>query len=232
MRRKTLKKKPVTKTLPEARKRFIFIALGGLVLILVIWGIVLIATFTKPSSSAVETPQEQVQVLRGVSGKTVEEDQRDALAATVALLNAAGESPTQATALERLKKVEAGDYSVVSKGLEEGLHLPPGTPEGLKQSAYESLITLNMALQSQTGKTVIAPAGDNAHEAVLMDSGLGMGFVPLGALSGKSAVFDFEMVYVEGQWKLAPYSLVSQVRLSALLTQQQQQATPQPTPSR
>ena len=47
---------------------------------------------------------------------------------------------------------------------------------------------------------------------------LGTVYVPLGVFTGQQNAFVVEMVYVKGQWKINPYSLVEQIRLSAIIS--------------
>lgn len=165
-----------------------------------------------PSSS---TTVEKTQ--RSVTGKTADEDRKDALAAAQEVLNLAAQSPTNATPTERVNALGNGDESVINPELKNHMRFVDTFAENknLQINSYQALITLTTYL-SKDGQS-IQPVSENSWKRVYVDSEAGSAYVPMGAFYDKGMVFSVEMVYTDGQWKLSPYSLLDIVRLSALL---------------
>lgn len=228
---------PQFRQLPAQRKRVLGVPMApvailaaAILLLGIIWGSFLAfssgnnstptptPTDSGSSLSLVPKTGEDIVVKHGATGKSFAQDQKDALAAVTALLKESGVSPTKADAQTRLQTLDKDDYSVVSKKTQAMVRFPGGSPASFKSQVYQSLITLYEMTMSL--KKDIKPQSPQAYQAVLVDSQLGMAFVPLSIYTDTNTTFAFEMVYVDGSWKLTPYALLQQIKLSASLSQQ------------
>lgn len=169
------------------------------------------------SSSAPATSAQKVD--RAVTGKTADEDRKAALAAAADVLNLSGNSPTGAKFDERLKSLDTGDTKVIDPELTKLIRFKDIFADSaeMKNNTYQSLITMSTLIRNATGSTEIKPTSDTMWKNVYVDSELGTAFVPLAIFAGPSSSFSMEMVYADGGWKLAPYSLLDSVKLSAKL---------------
>lgn len=154
------------------------------------------------------------------SGKSVDQDRRDALAAAEALLKAGGTYNGKLSFNDRLTAVGkrtagAADYTTMNKYLLFNGEFSDDT--NLQNTVYQTLVTLNHFLTEGSNK--IAPVSNTSYSQVYLDQEHGIAYVPVNALSSTSSVFSLEMIYDNGQWKLAPYTLLDMVRMSYTLNQ-------------
>lgn len=236
---------PLYRSRPEGRPlgfspSLPMILLAGAGLLLLVWGVyALVAllgerepTPAPPPPAASTSPVDPAltePVAHGATGKSVEQDQRDALAAAQALLTEAGKSPGGQDAATRMLALEEDDFTVVTPALEDGVRYPAPADAAMKAQTYQTLITLHEVLSEEGTKAITAV--DGGATPVVIDSALGMAYVPLRSFTGNSTLFAFEMVYVDGGWRLAPYTLLQNVRMSALLDGLQgAPASPAPSP--
>lgn len=187
------------------------IVIGAFTVVILLCGVFAIGRFTAPSSSTVQDNTSAEQVERSVSGETVEADQKNSMKAAQKLLDA---SATEGGDYKsRMSKVESGDLSSVTDEMKSGIYLSKGMDnDDARASTYQSLIALNGLLLEGKKAT---PASEDAWQSVQVDSENGIAYVPLGIFTGQNVPFSFEMVYVDGQWKLAPYSLLQAIQMSS-----------------
>jgi hypothetical protein len=191
------------------------IIIGGAILIIgAIWGIVALS-----GGGSHETTIVTEKVEKTVTGISTDENRKAALSAATNVLNAAVKSPTKEEFDERLTKLDKGDFSVVSPDLENLMRFKDVFAESkdLKINTYQALITFSTLIQKTTEKETIAPISENEWQKVFVDSEAGIAFVPLSLYAGSSVAFSLEMVYIDNEWKLAPYSVLDAVKLSAML---------------
>lgn len=222
------KKPEVTRRVPPVKdnslKRILAVGLMGLLALGLVWGIVFTlkdndAKPTTPTPTATG-PAKVVKEQRSVTGKSLEEDKKAAIAALNNILITADKSPTGVAAPARLQTLNTDDYSVIDPALPGLIHYGPDATAGLKTSTYQSLVTLSTVVKEKNGKGKIEPINEDAWKSTFGDPELGTVFVPLNIYAGKGAAFSLEMVYVDGAWKLSPYSLIDAIRLSAALGSQ------------
>lgn len=189
-----------------------FIAAGAVILALVA-GSFFAGRMSNPVTP--ESPQNsQVsQVDASVSGKSVEEDQKAALKASQDLLNA---SVTDSGSYqERMTAIEQGDISTVTEEMSNGVYFSESmNSEAARVSTYQSLVALS-GVMLEDGEA--SPNSENEWQNVQVDSAHGIAYVPLGIFTGTDVPFTFEMVYVDGEWKLAPFSLLQAIKMSSTL---------------
>lgn len=198
------------------------IAAGAVILALIV-SIVIIATNknttqTINTTNDTNTQQQTEKVVKTVTGKNDSENQADALKATTELLNNINDNPKKLTPRERAEKIDKGDYSVVNKKVADYIHFVPSHEnDNVKATVYQALIALTEYL-NKDGKNKIAPVSDNEASKIYVDSELGIAYVPMSIYYGSENVFSLEMVYTDSKWKLAPYSFVEAVKMSAGMT--------------
>lgn len=226
MAKKTVERSPEPKRVVAAPSRRgilgspLLLGLVSLVLTLVVVCVVLVVQVSNsgnasPTPTSTSTSVEKVQ--RSLSGKSADEDRKDALTSAQNLLNLAAKSPTGANMEARLQALSKGDTSVLDPELVKQVRLVDMFADNATMSAnaYQALVTLTGYL-NENGKGV-APVSENSWKMVFVDSQAGTAYVPLSAFYQKGIVFSLEMVYVDGTWQFSPYSLLDLVRLSALL---------------
>lgn len=200
----------------------IWIAILSLVVILLIGWTASLGGFSKNTSSNTTNAnptsgnEAVTQENRSVSGKTENEDKQDALKAAENVLNTSGVSPTGASVEDRVTALDNNDFSVIDKSLPNLMRFKGqfATDQELQASSYQALITLNHYIAKDGKVNVIS---DDMWQNVYVDQEAGIAYVPISVFFGQGSAFSLEMVYSDGEWKLAPYSLLDIVRLSASL---------------
>lgn len=216
----------------KARIKIIGILVGAVALILMIGLIVVVLTWSTDSSKE-EKPAKTEQVVgerveRTVSGKTIEEDQKAAVKSVTEVFELALISPTKASDADRLEALDKGDFSVLDEKFIESLHFPEAATEEQKINSYQSVIVIATTIKNTNTKKEITPYAIDSWQMTQADPLVGIVYVPMNVFMGKGSFFTFEMVFIDDEWKLAPYTLVDSVRLSAVL---QEQLGSMPTPS-
>jgi hypothetical protein len=201
------------------RKFWSIAAIGFLVTAVLAAWITYGVTKTSGNSEKSVSVTSSEKVDRSISGKTPEQDKKDALAAAVDILNLSENSPTGANFSDRLKSLDSGDTKVIDPELTKLVRFKDSFADSdeMKNNTYQSLITMATLIRNATGANEIKPSSDTMWKNVYVDSELGTAFVPMAIFAGPSSSFSMEMVYVDGGWKLAPYSLLDSVKLSAKL---------------
>lgn len=195
------------------------IMVSGIAAIALIWAFV--ATFTDfgrtmhPEQQ--KTAEKVVKETRAVSGKTAEQDQKDALAAATKLLNQSGKSPNGTTATGRLQELSKGNFNVMDKQVAPMVQFSPSDSKDFQASTYQSLVTLYTVISEKNQKTNLTPVAQDSFKKVSLNQKIGAAYVPLSLYAQGGAAFSMEMIYVDGQWKLAPYTMVDAIKFSAAL---------------
>jgi hypothetical protein len=204
--------------LRQKRRRWVFFALiafvVAIVAVWVIWGLTQLG---KSSDTTVTVSTQKVE--RSITGKSIDEDRKAALTSAQNILNLSLKSPTGANFQDRLKSLDSGDTKVVDPELVKAIRFKDSFDDSneMKNNTYQSLITISTLINNSTGSSTVAPTSDTMWKNVYVDTELGTAFVPMAVFAGPSSSFSMEMVYDGGNWKLAPYSLLDSVKLSAKL---------------
>lgn len=151
-------------------------------------------------------------VSRSISHKSSAQNRADASEALGKTLMAARISPHGDKDNDRMKSLEKDkNYSqVLDKDFVNGVYFSDDASDPYKINSYESLISISQHLPKNLSPAAPQMAYDQPE--------LGTVYVPLGVFTGQQNAFVVEMVYVKGQWKVNPYSLVEQIRLSAIIS--------------
>ena len=167
----------------------------------------------KPGGSATIT---QEKVNRSLTGKSVEDDKKDALDSLTRLLNEA--STNEGNYQDRARQIESGDYSSLPEGWKDKVSAPTDQD---KASAWEALIVLNANMKEffkNNGE--LKPVSDSALNHVVVNQEVGVAHIPGSVFLGSDVPMSFDMVYVNGHWVLDPFNLVQDILQSAASAQQ------------
>lgn len=167
----------------------------------------------KPNGSATIA---QEKVNRSLTGKSVEDDKKDALDSLTRLLNEA--STNEGNYQDRARQVESGDYSSLPEGWKDKVSAPTDQD---KASAWEALIVLNANMKEffkNNGE--LKPVSDSALNHVVVNQEAGVAHIPGSVFLGSDVPMSFDMVYVDGRWVLDPFNLVQDILQSAASAQQ------------
>lgn len=206
--------------------KFITIVIAVTVLLVSLIFAVAVNMLNKPASNGSTNVDINTELtVRSVTGNTVEQDKKDAVNRVTELLKAAAISPTGVDDGKRLEELDAGNMKVIDSSLLKLIHFGPEATEESKINTFQTLITISTIIKTSASNGVIAPYLEDSWKASYADPEIGTVFVPLDVYTGGGAYFSFEMVYVDGNWKLAPYSLVDAVRLSIGIQSQYENGT-------
>ena len=167
----------------------------------------------KPNGSATIA---QEKVNRSLTGKSVEDDKKDALDSLTRLLNEA--STNEGNYQDRARQIESGDYSSLPEGWKDKVSAPTDQD---KASAWEALIVLNANMKEffkNNGE--LKPVSDSALNHVVVNQEAGVAHIPGSVFLGSDVPMSFDMVYVDGRWVLDPFNLVQDILQSAASAQQ------------
>lgn len=198
------------------KKTYIIAILSMIIIVLAIVMGVTLSNKTPSDNSPTKQPISKVD--KTLSGKTPEQDKEDALKAAQELLISANTYEGDLTVPERLAKMEEGSEGMTdTAGMNKRIRFAAEfeTDKELQMTTYQSLVTLASYLINDEG-TITPMSG--ASNYIYLDSELGIAFVPVNAFALSANSFSLEMAYLDGEWKLAPYSLLSMVQLSSSLT--------------
>jgi len=198
----------------------IVLVLSMLLVISGLW-VVYYAT-SKNNTSQLNEPSSDVkveQVEYSISGKTIEQDKKDALSSAQLILEEASKSPDGLSPEERVEALEDGDNSVVSDDLKNKMRFKDDfeSDPSLQNTTYQALIILSSYLEEED----FNPVNEEVWQEVYLDQEIGVAYVPISAFYSPGASFSLELVYTDGEWKLSPYSLLNIINLSATIQQQQ-----------
>lgn len=174
--------------------------------------------------------EETVEVADGRGQATVGDEGRvEAVYAAADILSAAFvEADSEEEYVELLSAMDEGDFSGVDEEVQEGVRLVDvfEDDDPARATAYQSLISISAMIKETReidAEDDITPAVDDDELAdlVLYDQDLGTAYIPLSIFAPDFAVFTMEMVYTEdGEWVLAPYSLMEGVTIYTMAEQQ------------
>lgn len=196
----------------KSRKRLITILSIALVILLGIGTFVAISIKNSNNENSGNSSISKTE--RTLSGKSIDEDRKDALKSTENLLTTALKYKGKLTPEERAEKIADGDLSVIDPKIDELIRFTDVFNEKeLKANVYQALIAITKFTAIE-GKVV--PVSNNAYQSVFVDQDAGVAYVPMSSFSDNGAVFSLEMVYVDNTWKLSPYSFMEIIKISAM----------------
>lgn len=218
----------------KKRNKVNYIIFGGIFLAMVT-GLILLGVYMVSSdkdTTPADTPAMSTeQVDRTVSGKSADQDRQDAVKSVENLLKEA--YTTEGSYEDRVKAIEKGDTSSLTPEFTDSFRFTDAfaKDKSLQSVSYQSVIALSGAAFKSADD--IKPVSDQSWRSVYVDSEAGIAYVPMSIFTNTSIPFTFEMVYIDGEWKLAPYSLVQSIGASSAMVQSMEQsASPAPAPKK
>lgn len=155
------------------------------------------------------------KVEKSLSGKSIDEDKKEILNISSNILK---NSLIKTEDMEKiLEEFDSGDLSKVSPEVSKNIHFTDYFDKNpiLKNTTYISLATMSSIINTTAGNKNFEPVTEEAWKSIYLDQEVGQAFVPLQIFTGTPTAFSLEFVYINGSWKLAPYSLVEAVKLSS-----------------
>lgn len=163
-----------------------------------------------------EIPESE-KITRSLSGKTLAEDRADVVTAVAGLLNATNAPKTIEEAGNTIGELEAGDFSSLAPDFLDRVRFYDAYADN---SSFQSEVAMSiysiaaLAKQANGGEIV---ADESKIGTVRIDQETGIAQVPIDIFTGNASPIAFQMVYVDGAWKLEPHTFSSYIRLSAIL---------------
>lgn len=185
--------------------------------------IVLINTKTPEVKDSLEQPSVTTEkTQRSVSGESLEEDKKDALRAAQDVLEEAMVNPAgEMSALDRMEAIEKDDGTKVYSDRLASMIRSEGWDPVVKDVQTSRTIQYVVGIaETISADGAIAPLGDDSWDQIHLDQEAGYAFVPM-KIFKDDAVFDFTMVYVDGEWKLISYPLLREVAVFSNIAEQQ-----------
>lgn len=199
---------------------FVFTSISiFLVIVIGLWGVYYFSNKSTPNDSIIDNKDNVTveQINRSLSGKSEEEDKKDAMSAAQNILNKSIDSSNDSELNDKITSLEDGDISVVSEDVKNKVRFTGEfqSDKNYQSTTYQAILVLAIFLIEDNEK--IEPISEDIWEEVYLDQETGIAYVPLSVFYEKGTAFSLEMVYVDGEWKLAPYSILSAINLSSKL---------------
>lgn len=162
------------------------------------------------------------KVQYSVSGKSAEEDKKDAVNALKEILISAHKSKENKGLEERLKEIDNDNYNDVDSKVIHAFYWADGLDkrEDVRKNAIQGLVTIGYLVDNKGLK--FEPQTKDINSVVYLDQKTGRAYIPASVFLGPSNGASIEMIYNDEtkEWKIDPYSFVETLRLSAKLQEQ------------
>lgn len=180
-----------------------------------------VVIISKNESGSSSSDQQVQKVSRSVSGASSDKDKASAMATAATLLTAANKHSANLSADDRVKAFEdsSADRSTLAdmSTIDSLTRFTNDFDNDLRKTTYQSLVKVSSLLDGNNDGKIEARSSD-LYKYVYLDSETGTAYVPLQVFSNNAPAFSLEMVYVDGQWKFAPYTLLDAIRLSSSMS--------------
>ena len=180
-----------------------------------------VVSISKNESGGSGSGQQVQKVSRSVSGASSDKDKASAMAAAATLLTAANKHSANLSADDRVKAFEdsSADRNTLAdmSTIDSLTRFTNDFDNDLRKTTYQSLVKVSSLLDGNNDGKIEARSSD-LYKYVYLDSETGTAYVPLQVFSNNAPAFSLEMVYVDGQWKFAPYTLLDAIRLSSSMS--------------
>lgn len=196
-------------------RNILIAALSLLGVIVLVWGVVFSMSQSSDTKQEEKTGKQQETV-------SIDSQRKEALASAQNIIAEAQKNPNNKSIDERNTALEEGDLSIVSQKLRDSVRFTDiyEDSQTMQTSTYQALLSFGEIL-----KETPTPESDLAWKNVFVDTEKGIAYVPLEVFSVDAKLFYFEMVEIDGEWKLLPNSLLNSVLLSYAVTINQQDVT-------
>lgn len=201
-----LQKKKGVRTTPLTRAIFIV-----LIVVAVVIGLIAVAMSI---GKANELPEAE-KIVRSLSGETLAQDRSDAIDAAAALLEATNAPATIAEAGDTIGELEAGDFSGLAPDFADHIRYYDSYAENPEFQGQVAMTVYSLAAVAKEAKGGQIQADRSLSGQVRVDQQTGLAQVPIDIFTGGDSPVSFQMVYVDGEWKLEPHTLTSYILLSS-----------------
>lgn len=178
------------------------------------------------------------QIDKSVTGKSVEQDQKDALASAQKLINLAKtdvvtDADLVAATSLRMQEVVDGNFDSIPEEMRNMVAFSTGYENANTSEIAKNAYNVLIGLKSQGFDNQEVIANSDAWSGVYVHPELGIAFVPLTSFfsdSSQALPYTMVMVYENGDWKFLPQSMIESVNIAGLANAQlQATATTAPT---
>lgn len=180
-----------------------------------------VVSISKNESSGSGSGQQVQKVTKSVSGASSDKDKASAMATAATLLTAANKHSANLSADDRVKAFDdsSADRNTLAdmSTIDSLTRFTNDFDNDLRKTTYQSLVKVSSLLDGNNDGKIEARSSD-LYKYVYLDSETGTAYVPLQVFSNNAPAFSLEMVYVDGQWKFAPYTLLDAIRLSSSMS--------------
>lgn len=161
------------------------------------------------------------QIEQSVTGKSIKEDQESVVNTVITTLSDVKQSQNQEELLEVLNNIENGDLDVFGEEYLSSIYFPTVVQSDIiyQTLAHQSLYSLASIL-SNFGNQEIAVVDTSSYEQVYIDELTGRAYVPIAIFTTDNNPIVLELVFVNGEWLIDPYSYTQAVKMSAQLQAQ------------
>jgi len=163
-----------------------------------------------------EVPESE-QITRSLSGKNLTQDRQDAMDAAAALLVATNAPKSITEAGDTIGELEKGDFSSLQPGFSDRIRYYDAYKDNQSFQSEVAMSVYSIAAISKEANGGKIVADDSLAGTIRVDQETGIAQVPIDIFTGKQSPIAFEMIYVDGKWKLEPHTFSSYIRLSAVL---------------
>lgn len=165
-------------------------------------------------SQSKELPESE-KITRSLSGKSLLEDRTDALNTVKGMLEATNAPATIGEATDTIGQLEAGDFSGFDPSYSDYVRYYDAYEENADFQAEVAMSVYTVASLAKEAKGGEIIADDSILNTIRVDQETGIAQVPLDIFTGNESPVAFQMVYVDGSWKLEPHTFSSYIRISA-----------------
>lgn len=186
---------------------------GALIALGIVAGLFAVASSI---GKANELPESE-KITRSLSGESLATDRADAMEAAAALLAATNAPATIEEAGDTIGELEGGDFSSLAPDFSERVRYYDAYEDNADFQAEVAMSVYSLAALAKEAKGGEIVADGSLSGTVRVDQETGIAQVPIDIFTGRESPIAFEMIYVDGAWKLEPHSFSSYIRLSALI---------------
>lgn len=203
--------------------KYIIIGIATAIILGLVWALVAVAS----SSSNDSNPTEKISsstTTRTLTGNVIADDRAAVYKAATELLEATNAPADQETYIALLGELDSATVADIPKEfLDKARFADLLDKDELKITSYQALITFAALAKASSEDGTIASLYADGPMSIFVDQETGIAQVPMNIFvnqDGEANTFSMEFVYVDNEWKFAPYSVLDQLRLSLALQQQ------------
>ena len=201
-----LQKRRGVRTTPFTRAIFI-----TLIVVAVVGSLIAVAMSI---GKANELPESE-KIVRSLSGQTLAQDRASAIDAVAGLLRASNAPATIEEAGDTIGQLESGDFSSLAPDFADRIRYYDSYADNPNFQGQVAMSVYSLAAVAKQAKGGEIQADNALSAKVRVDQQTGIAQVPIDIFTGGESPVAFQMVYVDGSWKLEPHTLTTYILLSS-----------------